>query len=346
VKQEENMTNGYGIDMGTGNLKIYSRASDTVTNEKNTIAIVEGNQMYAYGDEAYEMYEKAPENIDVSFPIVGGVIADFDNLQTMLLEVLKDKVDARLKGSDIVIAVPTDITEVEKKAFYDMFAKTRIKAKSIRLCEKPLADALGLGLDITEPTGVMVVDMGADTTEISVISLGGLVLSELLPFGGNKLDDAIVTYMKRVKNLVIGRKTAKDLKEKIGSAVKNEEETPQKISIVGRDIVSGLPRPYDITSDIIYEAIKDELESVGSNIRMILEKVPPELAKDIVHSGIYVTGGSSQISGLVELFESMTNISMNIAEDGEQTVARGLGKVLSEDRFDRFGYTMKSRIFS
>lgn len=340
------MTNGYGIDMGTGNLKIYSRASDTVTNEKNTIAIVEGNQMYAYGDEAYEMYEKAPENIDVSFPIVGGVIADFDNMQTMLLEVLKDKVDARLKGSDIVIAVPTDITEVEKKAFYDMFAKTRIKAKSIRLCEKPLADALGLGLDITEPTGVMVVDMGADTTEISVISLGGLVLSELLPFGGNKLDDAIVTYMKRVKNLVIGRKTAKDLKEEIGSAVKNEEETPQKISIVGRDIVSGLPRPYDITSDIIYEAIKDELESVGSNIRMILEKVPPELAKDIVYSGIYVTGGSSQISGLVELFESMTNISMNIAEDGEQTVARGLGKVLSEDRFDRFGYTMKSRIFS
>ena len=267
-------------------------------------------------------------------------------MQTMLLGVLKDKVDARLKGADIVIAVPTDITEVEKKAFYDMFAKTRIKAKSIRLCEKPLADALGLGLDITEPTGVMVVDMGADTTEISVISLGGLVLSELLPFGGNKLDDAIVTYMKRVKNLVIGRKTAKDLKEKIGSAVKNEEETPQKISIVGRDIVSGLPRPYDITSDIIYEAIKDELESVGSNIRMILEKVPPELAKDIVHSGIYVTGGSSQISGLVELFESMTNISMNIAEDGEQTVARGLGKVLSEDRFDRFGYTMKSRIFS
>ncbi|MGN8772501.1 rod shape-determining protein [Candidatus Weimeria sp. HCP3S3_B5] len=340
------MTNGYGIDMGTGNLKIYSRASDTVTTEKNTIAIVEGNQMYAYGDEAYEMYEKAPENIDVSFPIVGGVIADFDNMQTMLLEVLREKIDARLKGSDIVIAVPTDITEVEKKAFYDMFAKTRIKARSIRLCEKPLADALGLGLDITEPTGVMVVDIGADTTEISVISLGGLVLSELLPFGGNKLDDAIVTYMKRVKNLVIGRKTAKDLKEKIGSAVKSEDETPQKISIVGRDIVSGLPRPYDITSDIIYEAIKDELLNVGSNIRMILEKVPPELAKDIVRSGIYITGGSSQITGLVDLFESMTEISMNIAEDGEQTVATGLGMVLSEDKYDRFGYTMKSRIFS
>jgi rod shape-determining protein MreB len=341
------MTNGYGIDMGTGNLKIYSRASDTVTLQKNTIAIVEGNQMYAYGDEAYSMYEKAPENIEVSFPIVGGVIADFDNMQTMLLEVLEKNIDAKLKGSDIVIAVPTDITEVEKKAFYDMFAKTRIKAKSIRLCEKPLADALGLGIDVTEPTGVMVVDMGCDTTEISVISLGGLVLSELLPYGGNNLDDSIVTYMKRRYNLVIGRKTAKMLKEKIGRAVEAEEGAePQNITIVGRDIVSGLPIEMEISDEIIYQSIKDDLANIGSSIRMILEKVPPELAKDIVHSGIYITGGSSQISGLGELFKSMTNIDMIVSDEGEKTVALGLGKVLSEDRFDRFGYTMKSRIFS
>lgn len=341
------MTNGYGIDMGTGNLKIYSRASDTVTLQKNTIAIVDGNQMYAYGDEAYSMFEKAPETIEVSFPIVGGVIADFDNMQTMLLEVLAKNVDAKLKGSDIVIAVPTDITEVEKKAFYDMFAKTRIKARSIRLCEKPLADALGLGLDITEPTGVMVVDMGADTTEISVISLGGLVLSELLPYGGNKLDDAIVTYMKRRYNLVIGKKTAKSLKEKIGRAIGAEEGAePETITIVGRDVVSGLPIEMDISDEIIYQSIKDDLANIGQSIRMILEKVPPELAKDIVHSGIYVTGGSSKISGVGELFKSMTNIEMIVADDGTQTVALGLGKVLSEDRFDRFGYTMKSRIFS
>ena len=341
------MTNGYGIDMGTGNLKIYSRASDTVTLQKNTIAIVEGNQMYAYGDEAYSMYEKAPESIEVSFPIVGGVIADFDNMQTMLLEVLAKNIDAKLKGSDIVIAVPTDITEVEKKAFYDMFAKTRIKAKSIRLCEKPLADALGLGIDITEPTGVMVVDMGCDTTEISVISLGGLVLSELLPYGGNNLDDSIVTYMKRRYNLVIGRKTAKMLKEKIGRAVEAEEgATPENITIVGRDIVSGLPIEMEISDEIIYQSIKDDLANIGSSIRMILEKVPPELAKDIVHSGIYITGGSSQIVGLGDLFKSMTNIDMIVSDEGEKTVALGLGKVLSEDRFDRFGYTMKSRIFS
>ncbi|MBR1630120.1 MAG: rod shape-determining protein, partial [Lachnospiraceae bacterium] len=153
------MAGGYGIDMGTGNLKIIDRASGDITNEKCTIAIVDRDQMYAYGNEAYLMFEKAPESIQVSFPIHGGVIAEFDNMQTMLLEVLEQKLSARLKGADIVIAVPTDITEVEKKAFYDIFAKTKIKAKSINLCEKPLADALGMGLDITEPTGVMVVDI-------------------------------------------------------------------------------------------------------------------------------------------------------------------------------------------
>jgi rod shape-determining protein MreB len=175
------MNNGYGIDLGTGNLKIFSLTSGEVTNQKNTIAIVNKNEMYAYGDDAYSMFEKAPETICVSFPIINGVIADFDNMQTMLLEVLENNVKAKLKGSDIVIAVPTDITEVEKKAFYYMFAKTKIKAKSISLCEKPLADALGMDLDITEPTGVMVVDVGADTTEISVISLGGLVLVNCCP---------------------------------------------------------------------------------------------------------------------------------------------------------------------
>ena len=338
------MTTGYGIDMGTGNLKIYARGSGEVIHEADTIAIVEGNQMYAYGDEAYSMFEKAPETIEVSFPIVGGVIADFDNMQTMILEVLENRVKARLKGSDIIIAVPTDITEVEKKAFFDMFAKTKIKAKSIRLCEKPLADALGMGIDVSEPTGVMVVDMGADTTEISVLSLGGLVLSQLLPFGGNKLDDSIVTYLKRKYNLLIGMKTAKGLKESIGSAKEPVEKTSQVI--VGRDVVSGLPIEMEVTDQMVYEGIKDDLENIGSSIRMILEKVPPELAKDIVHAGIYLTGGSSRIKDIADYFSELTNININVAERGEETVALGLGQVLNEERYDRYGYTMRSRIFS
>lgn len=337
------MANGYGIDMGTGNLKIFNQATGEITNEKNTIAIVDKDQMYAYGDEAYSMYEKAPESIAVSFPIVNGVIADFDNMQTMLLEVLEHKTKAKLKGADIVIAVPTDITEVEKKAFYDMFAKTKIKAHSIMLCEKPLADALGMDLDVTQPTGVMVVDIGADTTEISVISLGGLVLSDLLPFGGNRFDESIVTYMKRKFNLVIGNKTAKSLKEQIGSAMNTSKET---MTIVGRDVVSGLPIEMEVNADVIYQGIKDDLNNIATSIKMILEKVPPELAKDIVHSGIYLSGGSSRIRDLAEFFEGVTNITINVAEHGDETVAIGLNRILSDEKFRHFGYSMKSRIFS
>ena len=336
------MAGGYGIDMGTGNLKIVDRASGEITNEKNTIAIVDKDQMYAYGDEAYAMYEKAPESIEVSFPIHGGVIAEFDNMQTMLLEVLEHKV-ARLKGSDIVVAVPTDITEVEKKAFYDIFAKTRIKAHSISLCEKPLADALGMGMDITEPTGVMVVDIGADTTEISVISLGGLVLSELKSFGGNRMDESIVTYMKRRYNLVIGQKTAKSLKESIGSAINRITESK---TVVGRDVVSGLPIEMEVTGEVVYEGIRDDLDNIATSVKMILEKVPPELARDIVHSGIYLSGGSSRIPDLAEYFSSLTNISVNVAENGDEAVVRGLNRILTDDKFSRFGYSMRSRIFS
>jgi len=336
------MQNGFGIDMGTGNLKIYDRSKGTVISEKNTIAIVGKNRMYAYGDEAYSMFEKAPETINVSFPIVNGVIADFDNMQTMLLSMLDEKLSAHIKGADIVIAVPTDITEVEKKAFYDIFAKTKIKAKSILLCEKPLADALGIGLDISKPTGIMTVDMGADTTEISVISLGGIVLSNLIPFGGNKLDESIVTHLKRKFNLIIGMKTAKDLKENIGSALPERKE---EMKVVGRDVVSGLPIEMSLNSDIVYEAIKDDLTSISNSIRIILEKVPPELAKDIVHSGIYLTGGSSSIDRVSEFVRSITNIIVNVAEDGSLTAAKGLGKVVSEEGCRRYGYGISSRIF-
>ncbi len=337
------MSNSYGIDLGTFQLKIFDKSKGGVVTCKNTVAVINKNQMYSYGDDAYSMYEKAPESIQVSFPIVNGVIADFDNMQTMLLEVLSRDLDAHLKGADIVLAVPNDITEVEKKAFNDMFQKSKTKLHSVTLCEKPLAAALGIGLDITEPTGVMIVDLGADTTEISVISLGGLVLSELLPMAGNRLDDDIVSYLKKKFNLVIGRKTARELKEQIGSAHPGHKGS---LEIVGRDVVSGLPIPMTIESSVIYEAIKDDLEEIGASIKRILEKVPPELAKDIVYDGIHLTGGTSKLDGIEEYLEAITNIKVDVAEEGEETVATGLGRVLSDAKFRQFGYTMKSRIFS
>lgn len=336
------MANIYGIDLGTCNLKVFSKHSNKIIKEKNTIAIINKNQLYAYGDEAYAMYEKAPEAIQVSFPITGGVIADYNNMQTMVQELLDKNVKGHVKGSEFIVAVPTDITEVEKKAFYDLFYKSRMKPKTVLLCDKPIADAVGLGLDVNEPTGIMVVDIGADTTEISVISLGGLVLSDLLHFGGNKLDESIITYIKKNFNLVIGQKTAMQLKEHIGSAYPKEEGS---FTVVGLDVVSGLPIEMEIGADVVYNAMKSDLNAICNAIKMILEKTPPELARDIIRSGIYLTGGGSKIEDLDKLFTEITNITVNTCEDPDESVVRGLSLVVTNEKFKRLAYSMRTRIF-
>lgn len=336
------MSNTFGIDLGTSNIKVFCKGTGKVLNEKNTIAVVNKNQMYAYGDAAYAMYEKAPDNIQVSFPVINGVIADYANMQTMIFEFLEKHARGKVKGAEFVVAVPTDITEVEKKAFFDIFAKSKAKPKSVVLCEKPLADAVGLGLDINEPTGVMVVDIGADTTEISVISLGGLVLSDLLHFGGNRIDESIISYLKRTYSLVIGKKTAKALKENLGYGLPGEEDS---MVIVGRDLVSGLPVEREISTKTVYEAIKDNLNSICNSIKIILEKTPPELAKDIIHSGIYITGGSSKIHKIDDLFTKITGIKVNCCENPEETVVYGLNKVVSDDKFKHLTFSMRTKIY-
>lgn len=335
--------NVYGIDLGTCNLKIFCKSTGKVINEKNTIAIVNKNQLYAFGDDAYAMYEKAPDSIQVSFPVVNGVIADYNNMQMMIGEVLEKHAKSHIKGAEFIVAVPTDITEVEKKAFFDLFYKSRFKPRNVLLCEKPIADAVGLNLDVNSPTGFMIVNIGADTTEISVISLGGLVLSDLLHFGGKRIDESIINHLKRNFSLVIGRKTAMYLKETLGCATPQDEE--MTATIVGRDVVSGLPIEMQITSTVIYEAIKDSLNTVCNSIKMILEKTPPELARDIIHSGIYITGGSSKIRKLDELFTQITNIRVNTCELPEESAVRGLDKIVSDDEYRKLAFSMKSRIY-
>ncbi len=322
-------------------MKIYCKATGKILNEKNTIALVNKDQIYAYGDSAYAMYEKAPEDIQVTFPVNGGVIADLNNLQNMLQIYLEKNVKGKLRGAEYIVAVPTNITKVEKKAFSDIFYKSKLKPKSVLLCEKPIADAVGFGLDVSEPTGIMIVDIGADTTEISVISLGGLVLSDLLHYGGNKIDESIITYVKRKYNLVIGQKTAQAMKERLGSGVPGKTET---MGVVGRDVVSGLPVEIEMSAAVVYEAIKDHLGTICNAIKMILEKTPPELAKDIVHSGIYITGGGSKIHDLDQLFKEVTGIEINTCENPEECVVRGLIKIVSDSKFKNLPFSMKSNI--
>ena len=237
----------FGIDLGTGNIKIYSTAKDTITNEKNMIAIMKKGILFAYGDAAFDMFEKAPQNIKVSYPLVNGVIADIGNMSTVLTEFINELTDGRSAGADYYVSVPTDVTEVEKRAFYDLIKDSGLKPRKIMMSEKSLADGLGMGIDVKTSQGVLVVDVGFETTEISVLSLGGIVLSKLIKTGGRKFDDSIRAVIRREFGLVIGEKTAEQLKKELG----NTEAEHKPAIVYGRDLVTGLPVERSIPTDLI-----------------------------------------------------------------------------------------------
>ena len=285
------MGNAYGIDIGTSNFKMCCSDKDKILNEKNIIAIANKTEILAFGDEAYEMYEKAPEHIEVSFPVKFGVIADIENMQTLLFNFFNK------------------INEVEKRAFYELVVDSKVKAKNVYVVDKPVADAIGAGLDVTKSKGIMIVNIGAETTEISVLSLGGIVISKAVKIGGNKLDDCIISNVRKAYNLVIGSKTAENLKKQLGSAVPVSETFAPGF---GRNVLSGLPVSVDISSDVVYQAIIDSLHSIMDAIKVILERTPPELAADIIKDGVYFTGGTAQINNLEKFIKDETNLNVNI----------------------------------
>ncbi len=338
------MGNIYGVDIGTSNFKMCCKDKSEILNEKNIIAIANKKDLLAFGNEAYEMYEKAPENIEVSYPVKFGVIADIENMQS-LLEAFFNKIndDKKVSGNnDFYIAVPTDVTEVEKRAFYELVADSKVKAKNIYIVDKPVADAIGAGLDVTKSRGVMIVNIGAETTEISVLSLGGIVISKSVKIGGNKLDDSIIGHVRKVYNLIIGSKTAASLKIELGSAIKSEEHFAPGF---GRNVLSGLPVSVDISSDVIHAAIIDPLHSIMDSIKVILERTPPELAADIIKNGIYVSGGTSNINNLEKFIQKETNINVNIVENPSESVVRGLIGVVSNPEFANIPYTPQDKTY-
>ena len=335
------MSNVYGIDIGTSNFKMCCSDKDKILNEKNIIAIANKTEILAFGDEAYEMYEKAPEHIEVSFPVKFGVIADIENMQTLLFNFFnKINEGKKITGSDFYIAVPTDVTEVEKRAFYELAVDSKVKAKNVYVVDKPVADAIGAGLDVTKSKGIMIVNIGAETTEISVLSLGGIVISKAVKIGGNKLDDCIINNVKKVYNLVIGSKTAESLKKELGSAVKVEETFALGF---GRNVLSGLPVSVDVSSDVVYNAIVDALHSIMDAIKVILERTPPELAADIIKNGVYVSGGTSQINNLEQFIKQETNLNVNIVDQPSESVVRGLIGVVNNPQFSKVAYTPQDK---
>lgn len=330
----------YGIDFGTSTIKIYQKNDGIILDEKNMIAVANRKQVIAAGNEAFEMYEKAPSNIRVSYPVKNGVIADIANMLELLNYMVHkiNKKSKKLAASAVIVATPSDITEVEKRAFFDLVASSNIKTKNIKIVEKPIADAIGIGLDVTNAKGVMVVDIGADTTEVSIMSLGGIVISKLIPIGGNRLDESIKSYVKKNYNLIIGDKTAENIKKELASALPAQEYS---IKAYGRNVVTGLPSEVEIGSAYVYESIVEYLYTIVDAIRIILERTPPEISSDIIDSGIYVTGGSASISGLDQLISKETGLNVNICKDATDTVVSGLGNIIEDKKLTSLACSLK-----
>lgn len=330
-------SSAYGIDLGTCNIKIFGKGEDSIFTSKNMIAIENKNYLFAYGDDAFDMYEKAPSNIHISYPLSNGVIADIKNMQTLIKCYITDLCKGNVKPADYFIAVPTDVTEVEKRAFYDLVKNANVKAKKVMVVEKAVADGLGLDIDVKNSQGVLVVDIGFDTTEISILSLGGIVLSKLIKVGGQKFDDAIRNIIRREYNLIIGGKTAEKVKISLGEM----EEKNTGAIVYGRDIVTGLPVEREIPADLVHEALKEHFDVIIDNIKVILERTPPELAADIYRHGLYVTGGACQVNGLAELLSKGTGLKVNVAENPIESVAIGLSRIIKDENYRSVAYSIQ-----
>ena len=334
----------FGIDFGTSSIKIYKKNDGIVFSQKNIIAISRGKKVLAIGDEAFEMFGKAPDDIAVTWPVKNGVIADIASMLALLNHALSQiaKSTGKISGAEFIVAAPTDITEVEKRAFFDLVASSSVKPNRIRIVEKPIADALGAGLDVTNAHGVMTVNIGADTTEVSIMSLGGIVLSKLIPVGGNKIDEALIGCVKKKYNLVIGAKTAETIKKALASAIPCKEEF---IKVYGRDVVTGLPKETQISSDFVYDSTVEYLYNIVDAVRQILERTPPEISSDIIDSGVYITGGSANIKNIDQLMKKETDLNINICDDAANTVVNGLGKVIENESLSSLAFTLRQTYY-
>lgn len=321
--------NFFGIDLGTNNIKIYSSASDSVMVQKNMIAIENKKNLFAYGDSAYEMYEKAPSNIHISYPLSHGVIADIQNMSSLVKYFIGDLSKGGIKPSEFYIVVPSDITDVEKRAFFELLQDSNVKAKKIYGVWKAVADGLGLDIDVKNSQGVLVVNVGYDTTEISILSLGGIVLSKLIKVGGNKFDEAIRNAVRKEFGLLIGGKTAEQVKINLASL----EKEGKGAHVYGRDIVTGLPVEREIPTALIDDCLQEHFAMIIDNIKVILERTPPELSADIYRHGIYLTGGASQVSHFAELVSVGTGLKVNVASEPIQSVVLGLEKIIKDDNY-------------
>lgn len=316
-----------GIDLGTVNILVYVKGEGIIVNEPSVIVVDEQTKKpIAFGEEANRMLGRTPGKIKAIKPMKDGVIADFEMVETLLSYLLrKINIKNKIVKPRIIICCPSNITEVEKNAIKE--AAERTGAKKVFIEEEPKVAAIGAGLEIGEPIGNMVVDIGGGTTDIAVLSLGNIVTSASVKTAGNTFDENIIEYVKNKYKLLIGEKTAENIKIKIGTVKSTKKE---KLEIRGRDLIGGLPKTITITSEEVEEALKDSVNKIISMIKVVLEQTPPELASDIIENGIMLTGGGAMLQNLKELLEEALKVPVKVAENPLACVAEGTGIMLDK----------------
>lgn len=322
------ISNDIGIDLGTANTLVFVRGQGIVLNEPSVVAVERATgKVLAVGSAAKEMLGRTPGEIAAIRPLKDGVIADFEISEKLLADFIRRVIRHRyLMKPRIVISVPSGITEVEKRAVRD--SAENAGAREVYLLQEPMAAAIGVGLPVDQPSGVMVIDIGGGTSEIAVIALHGIVNNISIRIAGDELNEAIVMYLKKNYNLLIGELTAEEIKIRIGSAFPLEKEISMEIK--GRDLVAGVPKNLKLSSVQVREALVEPIDRIVEAVRQSLEKTPPELASDILDRGIILTGGGALLRGLDRRLRQETNLPVNVAEDPLTCVVRGTGKVLED----------------
>jgi len=318
-----------GVDLGTATVLIYVKGQGIMLREPSVIAMVrDTGEVKAVGDEAYRMLGRTPGNITAVRPMRDGVIADYDLTEKMLQAFVRKVVTGpgRFFRPHIMVCVPSGVTEVERRAVLQ--ATREVGARKAFLIEEPLAAAVGAGVDIAEPTGSMIVDIGGGTTDVAIISLGGIVVSESLRIAGNEFDEALIRYIRHKENLLIGDRTAETVKMKIGAAILPEGEQDDEIEVRGRDLINGLPKTITVRTADTVEALEEPIQKIADGVRRVLELAPPELVSDVIDRGIIMTGGGSLLRNFDELLRRTTGIPVAVAENATDCVALGTGKAL------------------
>lgn len=316
-----------GIDLGTANVLVYIKGKGIVLEEPSVVAINrDTNEIVAVGEEARQMLGRTPSNIVAVRPLRDGVISDYDVTERMLKFFIRRTCGSgRFFKPRIMVCVPSGVTEVEKRAVKE--AAIQAGGKSVYLMEEPVAAAIGAGLDITQPNGIMIIDIGGGTTDVAVIALGGIVTSNSVKNAGDKFDEAIIKYMRKEHKLYIGERTAEEMKITIGTAYPREQIVVKECR--GRDLVTGLPKSIEITSKQMMEALEEPLQAICETVHGVLERTPPELAADISNRGIVLTGGGALLHGIDKRIVERTGIPVIIAENPKSCVAIGTGKALN-----------------